>query len=145
MHKYKIKNKTFANPIKLVKNYFTLKTVFKKLKEIVENRSRFEEESMLYTYQGNDKNEIWLVMEFFYSNLWDKEFRKFNFTDPTDEWENYNFYVHYKGKYSLVSIIYGIGSTCIIVPIEKVEPDKLVLNLDNIKYNIFGEIYERKI
>lgn len=145
MHKYKIKNKTFANPIKLVKNYFTLKTVFKKLKEIVENRSRFEEESMLYTYQGNDKNEIWLVMEFFYSNLWDKEFRKFNFTDPSDEWENYNFYVHYKGKYSLVSIIYGIGSTCIIVPIEKVEPDKLVLNLDNIKYNIFGEIYERKI
>lgn len=145
MHKYKIKNKTFANPIKLVKNYFTLKTVFKKLKEIVENRSRFEEESMLYTYQGNDKNEIWLVMEFFYSNLWDKEFRKFNFTDPTDEWENYNFYVHYKGKYSLVSIIYGIGSTCIIVPIEKIEPDKLVLDLDNIKYNIFGEIYERKI
>lgn len=145
MHKYKIKNKTFANPIKLVKNYFTLKTVFKKLKEIVENRSRFEEESMLYTYQGNDKNEIWLVMEFFYSNLWDKEFRKFNFTDPSDEWENYNFYVHYKGKYSLVSIIYGIGSTCIIVPIEKVEPDKLVLDLDNIKYNIFGEIYERKI
>lgn len=145
MHKYKIKNKTFANPIKLVKNYFTLKTVFKKLKEIVENRFRFEEESMLYTYQGNDKNEIWLVMEFFYSNLWNKEFRKFNFTDPTDEWENYNFYVHYKGKYSLVSIIYGIGSTCIIVPIEKIEPDKLVLDLDNIKYNIFGEIYERKI
>lgn len=143
MHKYKIKNKTFANPIKLVKNYFTIKTVINKLKEIVENRYRFEEESMLYTYQGNDKNEIWLVMEFFYSNLWDKEFRKFNFTDPTDEWENYNFYVHYKGKYSLVSIIYGIGSTCIIVPIEKIEPNKLVLDLDNIKYNIFGEIYER--
>ena len=96
MQKTILRNSSIRNPFKLIKTYFKTKTVINTLKDLVANRSRFEEESMLYTYEGEDKNAIWEVMEFFYVSLWTKEFDPFVYTDPNDDWENYNFYVHYK-------------------------------------------------
>ena len=96
MQKIILRNNSTINPFKLIKTYLKTRTVFNKLKDLIVNRSRFEEESMLYTYEGEDKNAIWEVMEFFYVSLWTKEFDPFVYTDPADDWENYNFYIHYK-------------------------------------------------
>ena len=40
-----------------------------KLIELVKERKSFEEESLMYGYEGADKEEIWTCMEFFYQNL----------------------------------------------------------------------------
>ena len=85
MQKTILRNNSTINPFKLIKTYLKTRTVFNKLKDLVVNRSRFEEESMLYTYEGDDKDAIWDVMEFFYESLWTKEFDPFIYTDPTDE------------------------------------------------------------
>ena len=61
-----------------------------KLKKLVTQQQSFEEESMLYNYKGKDKNLIWSCMEFFYENLWTKEFREFIWSDNNDDWENYH-------------------------------------------------------
>ena len=142
MQKIILRNNSTINPFKLIKTYLKTRTVFNKLKDLVANRSRFEEESMLYTYEGEDKNAIWEVMEFFYVSLWTKEFDPFVYTDPADDWENYNFYIHYKGKYTLISIIYGVGSTCIIAPVEldEIKTTKKIIELENLEFNIFGKI-----
>lgn len=129
--------------LSIFKNYFKNKKILNKLKELVQCNCHFEEESMMYTYEGPDKNDIWAVMEFFYKHLWDKNFEKYNYTDPTDEWENYNFYIHYKGKYTLISIIYGIGSTCIITSVEpsEIKTSKLIIELENVRCSVFKGIY----
>lgn len=143
MPKTIIRTKTSKNPFELIKTYFKTKKVLNKLKSLILSRSCFEEESLLYTYKGEDKDDIWAVMEFFYTLLWKKETNKFCYTDPSDYWENYNFYVYYLGKYSLISILYGIGSTCIIKPValKEIKTTKRIIDLNKIKYNIFGEIY----
>ena len=80
-------------------------------------------------------------MEFFYQNLWNKEFKEFIYNDPEDEWENYNIQLKYKDHYSKVSIVYGIGSFCVIAPIEKLDEEKsTILNLENIHVMTSGDI-----
>ena len=104
-----------------------------KLKELVSKQKTFEEESMLYNYKGKDKDLIWSCMEFFYENLYTKEFREFIWYNEKDDWENYNFQIKYKNKYSAVEIVYGIGSFCIIHPMKGKPTNKSkLLDLDNI-------------
>ena len=115
----------------LVKKVKLDKMLFK-LKELVEKQKAFEEESMLYKYKGKDKDTIWSCMEFFYQNLWNKDFKEFVYTDPKDKWENYHIQLTYKNKYSEVEIVYGIGSFCIIGPSKKVSTNSKVLDLDKV-------------
>jgi hypothetical protein len=93
-----------------------LSKMLAKLKEIVEQAKSYEEESLMYKYRGKDKDEIWSCMEFFYQNLWNKDFREFVWTDPTDNWENYHIALKYKDKWAEVQIVYGIGAFCVIGP-----------------------------
>ena len=133
-----LENITFDN---LLKEKVNLSKMLSKLKELVEKQKTFEEESMLYQYKGKDKDEIWACMEFFYKNLWTKEFREYIYTDPKDKWENYNIQLKYKEKYSEVTIVYGIGSFCVIVP-QKEGPNKKskILDLDKIVIKTNTEI-----
>lgn len=125
----------------LVKQKVKRNQMFSKLIELVKTGKTFEEESMLYNYNGKDKDLIWSCMEFFYQNLWNKEFKEFIYNDPEDEWENYNIQLKYKDHYSKVSIVYGIGSFCVIAPIEKLDEEKsTILNLENIHVMTSGDI-----
>lgn len=111
-----------------------LNKTFNKLKEIVEQQKSYEEESLMYTYKGSDKDLIWSCMEFFYKNLWNPKFREFVWSDPSEEWENYNIQLKYKDKYSSVCIVYGIGSFCVIGPDKNVPNDKSkILDLEKIQ------------
>ena len=114
--------------------------MFRKLIELVKEQKTFEEESMLYNYKGKDKDDIWSCMEFFYQNLWNKNFREFIWTNSADEWENYNIQLKYKDKYSIVEIVYGIGSFCVIKPLEKINDKYKVLNLENITVKTNTEV-----
>lgn len=124
---------------KLLRQKVKLSKTISKLKELVEKKKTFEEESMLYTYKGADKDDIWACMEFFYQNLWVKEFREFIWIDDKDKWENYNIYLKYKDKCSEVNIVYGIGSFCVIKPTDKPNGAK-VLDLDKIVIKTNTEI-----
>lgn len=133
-----IENITFDN---LLREKVNLSKTISKLKELVEKEKTFEEESMLYQYKGKDKDEIWSCMEFFYKNLWTKEFREFIYTDPKDNWENYHIQLKYKEKYSEVTIVYGIGSFCVIGPQKEVPNKKSkILDLDKIVIKTNTEI-----
>ena len=114
--------------------------MLRKLIELVKEQKTFEEESMLYNYEGKDKDDIWSCMEFFYQNLWNKNFREFIWTNSADEWENYNIQLKYKDKYSIVEIVYGIGSFCVIKPLEKINDKYKVLNLENITVKANTEV-----
>lgn len=100
----------------MLKEKVKLTKMLSKLKEIVAKEKIFEEESLMYHYKGKDKEEIWSCMEFFYQNLWNKDFREFVWFDEKDEWENYHIYLKYNNKWSEVQIVYGIGAFCIIGP-----------------------------
>lgn len=111
--------------------------MFDKLKEIVEQQKTFEEENLQYNYKGEDKEDIWHCMEFFYQNIWVKNFRQFVYSDK-DDWENYHFQLEYNGKFAEVEIVYGIGSFCIIHPMTHHPVNASnVLNLD--KISVIGE------
>ena len=126
---------------KLLRKKLNLSKMLSKLKELVEKKETFEEESMLYHYKGEDKDEIWSCMAFFYKNLWIKEFREFIYTDPKDKWENYHIQLKYKEKYSEVTIVYGIGSFCVIGPQIGVPNKKSkILDLDKIVIKTNTEI-----
>ena len=103
-----------------------------KLKELVVKQKTFEEERMLYNYKGKDKDLIWSCMEFFYENLWTKEFREFIYNDETDEWENYHIQLKCKNKFTKVTIVYGIGAFCVIAPLKKQTDKSKILDLDKI-------------
>lgn len=103
-----------------------------KLKKLVIQQQSFEEESMLYNYKGKDKNLIWSCMEFFYENLWTKEFREFIYNDDKDEWENYHIQLKCKNKFTEVTIIYGIGAFCVIAPLDKPTDKSKILDLDKV-------------
>jgi hypothetical protein len=103
-----------------------------KLKKLVIQQQSFEEESMLYNYKGKDKNLIWSCMEFFYENLWTKEFREFIYTDDKDEWENYHIQLKCKNKFTEVTIVYGIGAFCVIAPLDKPTDKSKILDLDKV-------------
>lgn len=134
----KLENITFD---KLLREKVNLSKMLSKLKELVEKEKTFEEESMLYQYKGKDKDEIWSCMEFFYKNLWTKEFREFIYIDPKDKWENYHIQLKYKEKYSEVTIVYGIGSFCVIGPQKEVPNKKSkILDLDKIVIKTNTEI-----
>jgi len=104
-----------------------------KLKELVVKQKTFEEESMLYNYNGKDKDEIWSCMEFFYENLYTKEFRQFIWNDTRDDWENYHIQLKCKDKFTEVEIVYGIGSFCIIRPLDKITKNSEILDLDKVR------------
>jgi hypothetical protein len=87
-----------------------------KLREIVDKGKSYEEESLMYKYRGKDKDEIWSCMEFFYQNLWNRDFHEFVWTNAYDEWENYHVYLKYGNKWAEVEIVYGIGAFCVIGP-----------------------------
>lgn len=111
--------------------------MFDKLKEIVEQQKTFEEENLQYNYKGEDKEDIWHCMEFFYQNIWVKNFRQFVYSDK-DDWENYHFQLEYNGKFSEVEIVYGVGAFCIIHPMTHHPVNASnVLNLD--KITVIGE------
>ncbi len=114
--------------------------MFRKLIKLVKEQQTFEEESMLYNYEGKDKDDIWSCMEFFYQNLWNKNFREFIWTNSADEWENYNIQLKYKAKYSIVEIVYGIGSFCVIKPLEKINDKYKVLDLEKITVKTNTEV-----
>ena len=78
--------------------------ILDKLKELVVKQKTFEEESMLYNYKGKDKDLIWSCMEFFYVNLWNKEFREFIYTDDKDSWENYHIQLKCKNKFTNITV-----------------------------------------
>lgn len=103
-----------------------------KLKKLVLQQKSFEEESMLYNYNGKDKDLIWSCMEFFYENLWTKEFREFIYNDDKDEWENYHIQLKCKNKFTEVTIVYGIGAFCVIAPLDKPTDKSKILDLDKI-------------
>lgn len=129
--------------VKLLKIRFKRNRMFAKLIELVKEQKSFEEESMLYNYEGADKDQIWECMEFFYQNLWEKGMREFIWTDNNAKWENYNILLKYKDKYSCVSIIYGIGSFCVIAPAneEYMKKHKAeIIDLENIHVKTTGEI-----
>ena len=114
-----------------------------KLKELVVKQKTFEEESMLYNYKGKDKDEIWSCMEFFYENLWTKEFREFIYTDDKDSWENYHIQLKCKNKFTEVTIVYGIGAFCVIAPLDKPTDKSKILDLDKVvigKTEIFYDL-----
>lgn len=114
--------------------------MLRKLIELVKEQKTFEEESMLYNYEGKDKDDIWSCMEFFYQNLWNKNFREFIWTNSADEWENYNIQLKYKDKYSIVEIVYGIGSFCVIKPLEQINDKYKVLDLEKITVKTNTEV-----
>lgn len=114
--------------------------MLRKLIEIVKKEKSFEEESLMYHYNGSDKDEIWSCMEFFYKHLYEKEFREFYWSDSNDEWENYHFQIKYKDHLSSVEIFYGIGSFCVIKPTETVSDRAKVLNLENLHFKVNGDI-----
>ena len=124
---------------KMVKHKVELDKMFYKLRELVKEQKSFEEESLQYTYKGDDKEDIWSCMEFFYANLWTKEFREFIWSDNKDDWENYNVQLKLKDKYSLVTIVYGIGAFCAIVP-TTYDSSKPVLDLEKIVVKTTSEI-----
>lgn len=103
-----------------------------KLKKLVIQQQSFEEESMLYNYKGKDKNLIWSCMEFFYENLWTKEFREFIWSDNNDDWENYHIQLKCKNKFTEVTIVYGIGAFCVIAPLDKLTDKSKILDLDKV-------------
>lgn len=103
-----------------------------KLKKLVIQQQSFEEESMLYNYNGKDKNLIWSCMEFFYENLWTKEFREFIWSDNNDDWENYHIQLKCKNKFTEVTIVYGIGAFCVIAPLDKPTDKSKILDLDKV-------------
>ena len=112
-----------------------------KLVELVKERKSFEEESLMYGYEGADKEEIWTCMEFFYQNLYNQAFGDFVWHDDDDEWENYNFTLKYRDLYSEVNIVYGIGSFCVIKPVDR--PDGRagkVFDLERIALLATGEV-----
>lgn len=114
-----------------------------KLKELVVKQKTFEEESMLYNYKGKDKDLIWSCMEFFYVNLWNKEFREFIYTDDKDSWENYHIQLKCKNKFTEVTIVYGIGAFCVIAPLDKPTNKSKILDLDKVvigKTEIFYDL-----
>lgn len=106
--------------------------VINKLKELVEAKKSFEEESFMYEYEGPDKKLIGYCMDFFYERLYKPEYKNFIFYYPDDGFENYNYQIKYKDKYSEVNIIYGQGSTCIIKPIEYPTNAAEIFDLENI-------------
>ena len=116
------------------------KIVIEKLKELVKKQKSFEEESMLYKYRGRDKEKIWACMAFFYRNLWNPLFREFVYTDTDDNWENYHIQLEYKGKFSEVEIVYGIGAFCIIGPKTAISKKSKILDLEYIVANKDGTI-----
>lgn len=125
----------------LVKQKVKRSQMFAKLIDIVKYGKSFEEESLQYNYKGKDKDQIWECMEFFYQNLWNKEFREFIYIDSKDEWENYHIQLKYKDHFSEVTIIYGIGSFCVIAPIEKLDEEKsTILDLEKIYVKTTGDI-----
>lgn len=113
--------------------------MFCKLRELVKEQKSFEEESLQYTYKGEDKEDIWACMEFFYANLWTKEFREFIWSDNKDDWENYNVQLKYKDNYSLVTIVYGIGAFCVIKH-TTYDSTKPVLDLEKVVVKTTSEI-----
>ena len=136
--KDKLNYKKFDDVLGYISNFSKM---LLKLKELVQKQKTFEEESLQYKYKGKDKEEIWFCMEFFYQNLWNaKEFRPFVYTDLNDDWENYHFQLEYKGKYSEVEIIYGIGAFCVIHPLKELNNKSKILHLDKIKMNKMTEI-----
>ena len=125
----------------LVKQKVKRNQMFSKLIELVKTGKSFEEESLQYNYNGKDKDQIWKCMEFFYQNLWKKEFREFIYTDPKDEWENYHIQLKYKDHFSEVTIVYGIGAFCVIAPIESLDDKKsTILDLEKIHVMTSGDI-----
>lgn len=125
----------------LVKQKVKRGQMFAKLIDIVKHGKSFEEESLQYNYKGKDKDQIWECMEFFYQNLWNKEFREFIYTDSKDEWENYHIQLKYKDHFSEVTIVYGIGSFCVIAPKEKLDEEKsTILDLEKIYVKTCGDI-----
>jgi hypothetical protein len=124
---------------KMVKLKVERDKMFSKLRELVESQKFFEEESLQYTYKGDDKEDIWACMEFFYANLWTKEFREFIWSDNKDDWENYNVQLKYKDNYSLVTIVYGIGAFCVIKH-TTYDSTKPVLDLEKVVVKTTSEI-----
>ena len=124
---------------KMVKLKVEREKMFCKLRELVKEQKSFEEESLQYTYKGEDKEDIWACMEFFYANLWTKEFREFIWSDNKDDWENYNIQLKLKDNYSLVTIVYGIGAFCVIAP-TSYDSSKPVLDLEKIVVKTTSEI-----
>ena len=117
------------------------KVMLAKLKQLVEKEKTFEEESMLYHYKGRDKEAIWACMEFFYKNIWNKKYPFWS--DMNDKWENYNIIIRYKDKISMVAIVYGIGSTCVIGPAkDKYPKDKPILDIEKLKVVDNNVVYE---
>ena len=116
--------------------------MFDKLKEIVEQQKTFEEENLQYNYKGEDKEDIWHCMEFFYQNIWVKNFRPFVYSDK-DDWENYHIQLEYNGKYTEVEIVYGIGAFCVIYPMNHkptnaskvLDLNKITVNGDEVHYD----------
>ena len=124
---------------KMVKLKVERDKMFSKLRELVKEQKSFEEESLQYTYKGDDKEDIWACMEFFYANLWTKEFREFIWSDNKDDWENYNVQLKYKDNYSLVTIVYGIGAFCVIKH-TTYDSTKPVLDLEKVVVKTTSEI-----
>lgn len=119
------------------------KKMLVKLKELVVKQKTFEEENMLYNYKGKDKDEIWSCMEFFYENLWTKEFREFIYNDDKDSWENYHIQLKCKNKFTEVTIVYGIWAFCVIAPLDKPTDKSKILDLDKVvigKTEIFYDL-----
>lgn len=138
-----LKGKTWPEGLALlVKQKVKRDKMFSKLIDIVTKGKSFEEESLQYNYKGRDKKLIWECMEFFYQNLWNKEFREFIYTDPKDEWENYHIQLKYKDHFSEVTIVYGIGAFCVIAPVESLNDKKsTILDLEKINVKTTGDIY----
>ena len=124
---------------KMVKLKVERDKMFSTLRELVKSQKFFEEESLQYTYKGDDKEDIWACMEFFYANLWTKEFREFIWSDNKDDWENYNVQLKYKDNYSLVTIVYGIGAFCVIKH-TTYDSTKPVLDLEKVVVKTTSEI-----
>lgn len=67
--------------------------------------------------------------------------REFIYTDSKDEWENYHIQLKYKDHFSEVTIVYGIGSFCVIAPIEKLDEEKsTIFDLEKIYVKTTGDI-----
>lgn len=59
----------------------------------------------------------------------------------TDEWDNYHIQLKYKDHFSEVTIVYGIGSFCVIAPIEKLDEEKsTIFDLEKIYVKTTGDI-----
>lgn len=118
----------------------TQKARIEKLKTLVKTHKTYEEESVQYTYTRKDKDLILSCMEFFYENLYNPAFREFVYFDNTIGWENYNFALKYKSHYLTVTIIYGIGATCIIGSTTKPNM-RLLLDLEKLHVSHKGEVF----